>query len=258
MQINFFEEYPTEENMKKLELVTWPATVLMAAESMDKFEEIRKVYSLQYPHITFGWWPTLPGSYWISGLANPEDLERIFSEILSKEQEIELPILLDLELPRSIHLYFKNIFHLGKNKKRINTFLQKAHKQNFKIYTAEYPAINKTMFSMWKILGISPAFDLSHTKLPMCYSSMIKKMYGNNNWQKIKKFEKQLIIKNPDKIEFGLGTIELGIQGNEPTLSPAGLVEDLKWIKETGAREVFIFRLGGLNAEYINAINSVN
>lgn len=192
MRINFFEEYPTPENMSKLGLVTWNCTVLVAASSMYEFEKIQQKYIMLYPHITFGWWPTVPGSYWISGLANPNDLNRIFNEILSKKQERELPILLDLELPHNKWLYVRNIFNLHKNKNKIKRFLQNAEKNNLKIYTAEYAAFSKLLLNVWRFFGISPDFGLSHIKLPMCYSSMLVQMSGKNIWQKVKTFEKKL------------------------------------------------------------------
>ena len=109
MRINFFEENPTEETMAKLDLVDWPSTLLVAAPSLQAFEDIRGKYGERYPHITFGWWPTLPGSYWVSGFADPRDLDRLFTELTSKVHDTELPILLDLELPIKKRVLLQNL-----------------------------------------------------------------------------------------------------------------------------------------------------
>lgn len=246
MKINFFEEYPTEENIAKLDLINWPSTILLAAPSLKEFENIRAKYS----NITFGWWSTIPGSYWVSAIANPSDLERLFSELTSKAHEKELPVLIDLELPIKKHLYFKNIFHIWSNKKRISRFFIEAPNFNLKLYTAEYPSFNKLLYQFWKLLGISPSFEFQHTKLPMVYSSMGLKYFGNKIWKGVKKFEKEFAQTNHKNVGFGLGTIAVGVLGNEPILKPQDLKADIAWAKECGVDEIFIFRLGGINSDY--------
>lgn len=254
MKINFFEEYPTEENMAKLDMIDWPVTVLVAAPSLKEFESIRTRYEQKYPHITFGWWPTIPGSYWVSGFANPSDLDRLFAEITSKKQENKLAILMDLELPLKKSLYFKNLFNIRKNKEKIKKFFNETPDYNLKIYTAEYPAPNSLFLKLWRFFGISPAFSFRHTKLVMCYTSMGVKSLGKEIWANVQRFEKQFALSNQNHVGFGLGTIAIGVLGNEPILSPEDLSKDLQWAKESGVEEVFIFRLGGLNESYISAI----
>ncbi len=250
MRINFFEEYPTEENMAKLNLINWPSTILLTAPSLKEFEDIRTRYSAKYPHITFGWWPTIPGSYWVSAIANPSDLERLFSELTSKIHEKELPVLIDLELPIKKHLYFTNILRIWSNKKRISKFFIEAPNFNLKLYTAEYPAFNKFLYQFWKLLGISPTFRFQHTKLPMIYSSMGLKYFGNKIWKGVKNFEKGFALENYRRVGFGIGTIAVGVLGNEPILKPHDLKADIAWAKECGVDEIFIFRLGGINRDY--------
>lgn len=256
MNINFFEEYPTPENMAKLELITWPSTILVAAPSLVAFEEIRSLYSARFPHITFGWWPTIPGSYWVSGISNPSDLDRLFSELTSKTHTPELPILLDLELPLQAWKYSKNLFHMRSNKKKITEFIKNAPHYNIKIYSAEYPAPGTLLSAVWKWFGLSPSFDLPHTKLKMCYSSMGKEWFGMYWWNKIMKFESKNSLKHPGRTGFGLGTIATGVLGNEPILSAEDLKKDIAWARESEAVEVFIFRLGGMTPEYITVLES--
>lgn len=254
MRINFFEEYPTPENMSKLDLVKWPSTLLVATSSLTDFENIRKKYAKKYPHIMFGWWPTIPGSYWVSGLANSEDLNDLFKKLTLKVHKTELPILIDFELPIKKHLYLKNIFKIRHNKKIISEFMNDSDKYNLKIYTAEYPSINMLMQKLWRALGVSPAIYLSHTKIPMCYSSMKPRLFGNDLWNKTKKFETRLAKTHPNRISFGLGTIAYGVYGNEPILSVDELRQDLEWAKKCDISEVFIFRLGGINESYLEIL----
>lgn len=83
---------------------------------------------------------------------------------------------------------------------------------------------------------------------------MISKSFGKKTWNKVKKFEKSFAQLNPKFLSVGIGTIATGVFGNEPILPPEGLYKDLEWAKSTGTDEIFIFRLGGLNKEYISVI----
>src|SRR5258708_3650316 len=178
MRINFFEEYPSEENLTNLDLVDWPATVFVATPSLEAFEKIRDHYATRYPSITFGWWPTLPESYWVSVFSSPRDLKALFSQLTSKVHEKELLVLIDLELPLKKRLYLKNIFFTRGNKKKILAFFSKAPSYNIKISTAEYPSFSSWISWIWRVLGLSPSLSYPHTKIPMCYSSMGLKLFS--------------------------------------------------------------------------------
>ena len=92
----------------------------------------------------------------------------------------------------------------------------------------------------------------NNKKIAMLYTSFIK------NYPNIENFlENQIKI---GKKAFGedfiiaLGAIAFGINGNEPILTPEELERDLNIVKNNGVSEVVIFRLGGLNKGYIDAI----
>ena len=254
MRINFFEEYPTEENMAKLDFVDWPAIVFIAASSLREFEIIREKYRNKYRHITFGWWPIILSSYWISGFTYPADLDRLFTELTFKRYIKEFPILIDFELPIKNYFLLKNILYIIGNKKRISKFFTEAPQYNLKVYTAEYPVLTPLLRRFFLLLGISISFSFPHTKLPMCYSSIIKKYFGEWIWERIKKFERQFARLHIDRIGFGIGTTATGSIGNEPILTPQEFTSDLAWAKECGVKEVFIFRLGGLNESYVSVL----
>ena len=58
-----------------------------------------------------------------------------------------------------------------------------------------------------------------------------------------------------DNYLVGLGTIAVGIGGDEPLLSPQQLKSDLELAEKTGINEVIIFRFGGLNKEYVQVLH---
>jgi len=42
MQINFYEEFPTKENLEKLRLIKFPSRVFIAAESVKESQGLKK------------------------------------------------------------------------------------------------------------------------------------------------------------------------------------------------------------------------
>ena len=82
----------------------------------------------------------------------------------------------------------------------------------------------------------------------MWYSSMNSKIMNRN-------VKKNLIkLKNKDNYSISLGTIAIGILGNEPILLPKSLREDLEFVKKAGFNKIVIFRLEGLNKDYIKVL----
>ena len=58
-----------------------------------------------------------------------------------------------------------------------------------------------------------------------------------------------------DNVMVGLGCLAVGINGNESLISSKQLERDLNLCKEIGIKEVVLFRLGGLNKDYIKVLN---
>ena len=69
--------------------------------------------------------------------------------------------------------------------------------------------------------------------------------------KKIKEYKEEY----KEKFLPAFGTIATGIAGIEPILSPEKLALDLQIAEKNKIKEVVIFRLGGLNKEYIKTIS---
>lgn len=256
MKINFFEEYPTENNLEKLNFVSWPSTVFMATSTLEGFNRLSEEYKELYPHITFGWWPVLSESYWISGFSDPKELESLFLQLTQQRQKSQLPLLLDLELPFQKPTLFKNFQYLKKNREKIARFISSAASYNLRVYTAEYPLPEVLRGTVLRWLGVSPALDLDHKKILMAYSSIGEKYLGTYLWGRIKRLQGKYIQKYSGKVAVGLGTIATGALGNEPILKARELRDDIVWAEENNVEEVFIFRLGGITMEYKAVLES--
>ncbi len=139
MNINFFEEYPTEENLKIVSTLTWPATIFLAANSFAEYKKNEKIVKNLNPIIETAFWPILEKSYWVSPFSDIKDLEKLENDILLIEKGTT--VLLDLELPlfKKGSLYYKNFFNFIKNKRKIKKILKIANEKGVQIVTAEYP-----------------------------------------------------------------------------------------------------------------------
>lgn len=251
MRINFFEEYPTLENLEKAKLINFDSTIFIAAHSLLEFKEFQKLLISISSKLSVTYWPILPNSYWISPFSNTEDLEFFIGETFSNSEP--LTILIDLELPlyKNRKLYFKNFFSFYKNRKILKNFFKEAPLHNINIVTAEYPPFFIGARFVYRWLGISfSVFKYKHTQCIMYYTSMMSNKF-------ILKLVKNGIIRlkkiNPN-LQLGLGTIATGVLENEPTLLPNFLSKDLEFTQKQNILTVTIFRLGGLNKEYIEKI----
>src|SRR3989344_5728570 len=118
MDISFFEEFPTSQNLDKLRVVSWPVKLYVAAKSVQEFKEITSKIKRSTVK-EYIYWPILENEegYWISPFSEQNALLRIFSELKGKD----IPVMLDLELPttKNIFLYVTEFFVVGNSKSNI-------------------------------------------------------------------------------------------------------------------------------------------
>jgi hypothetical protein len=241
-KIEFYEEFPTKENLKKLNLIKFPTKIFLAANSVDEFRKYERIVKTHKKDLEVAYWPIVKNSYWISPFSNTQDLIELFNEL----DKIKNTLLIDLELPlrKRWKMYFKNIFYFRKNKKMIKNFLEK---NKNRITTAEYPFAFISKFM--RLIGLN--YNINYERSIMWYSSMLSKSFN-------KKIKKNLWkIKNKANYSISLGTIAKGVLGNEPILSPENLEQDLDFVKKAGFSKVIIFRLEGLDEEYIKVLKKV-
>jgi len=149
--------------------------------------------------------------------------------------------LIDLELPLNKKLILKNLFSFFKNKRIIKKF---TNKNKHKITTAE--PVEILFLKYLKFRGQD--FPVKTEKSLMWYTSMIPKAVNKN-------IKKNLIkLKNKNQYSISLGIIAHGIFENEKILSSKNLEKDLEFVKKAGFKKVIIFRLEGLNKDYLKAI----
>lgn len=246
MLISFFEEFPRKHNLNKLKLVTWPTKLYVAAPSLQEFETVVRRIKNKYIR-EFIYWPLLrkQEGYWISPFSSRKALQRLFQGLAGKN----VPVMLDLELPttRNPWLYLTQAPNFIANKKRIKNFL---HQYRGDLYLAEYYPEGKRKERVLQWLGL-------HYSHPKAKLKIIKMLYHSmHHFQE--EFVKQELSRG--KKEYGknflvaYGTMGTGIQRTEPNISVEQLKLDLRLAREVGIREVVLYRLGGLNRDYVKVL----
>lgn len=238
MEINFYEEFPTEKNLEKLKLIKFQTKIFVATKSLKEFKELEKQIRKIKKDCSVAYWPIIKNSYYISPFANTKDLIELFKEL----ENIKNPLLIDIEVPLPKKRIIENLFSFSKNKKIIKNFLNKNKKR---VTVPMQTSIGS--FKFMELLGFN--YNINYEKNPMFYTSMLKKVIINQTKKDLCK------LKNKKQYTIGLGTIAIGIQGNEPILSPENLKRDLEFIQDIGFKKAIIFRLGGLNKKYVEVTN---
>lgn len=245
MKISFFEEFPDRNNLAKLKFIHFPTEIYLTAKSVTEFQKLRaQIKSKLIKEVVY--WPVLENKegYWLSPWSKRKALKRILLELEGKK----IPVMLDLELPfrRNPWLFITQKANFFSNKRLIRNFI---NDYSGEVYLVEYYPEGKFKEGMMKFFGLH---------YPSKKAKIIKMLYHS-----LHQFKKEFLIKEirRGKQEFGenyllaFGTIAKGINGNEPILSPEQLQQDLELTKEIGIKEVIIFRLGGLNQEYVKIIS---
>ena len=242
MKISFFEEFPTEENLKKIEMIDFDTKLYIAAASVDDFNKIRKKITSEHVKETV-YWPVLSynDGYWMSPFAKRKALLKVMEECMGMD------ILWDCEMPRKRSLILTNLYQFIRNKYFIRTFFLKHDGQ---IYSAEYFP-EKGLIAKWMaFLGLTYNPEKYKNKvIKMVYSSL-----HDHGDRFITKEVTTGVKMYGDKFMGALGTIATGIRGDEPVLEPKKLERDLKICRDANVSEVVIFRLAGLTEEYMEAI----
>ncbi len=249
MQISFFEEFPTKENLKKLTLIPKKTNLFLAAKSIQEFQSTSNTTHQQYPNKIkqIVYWPILKRSegYWISPFSNNKALQRIFKELENKT----FPVMLDLELPTTQNplLFITQLPYFIINKHQIRKFIN--HYQG-PVYLCEYPLSSAFSISITNLLGLH--YNNKHVKIMKMQYRSLHHISNQTFKNKITSNQK----KYPNRFIPGIGTTATGIHQNEPILSPQNLKRDLQILKDLNIQETVIFRLGGLTKEHIKIMKS--
>ena len=78
MEIDFYEEFPTQKNLEKLRLIKFKTKLFVAAQSVKEFKSLEKQIKKIKKNVIVAYWPIIKNSYWISPFSNTRDLIELF------------------------------------------------------------------------------------------------------------------------------------------------------------------------------------
>jgi len=251
-KISFFEEFPDKSNLLKLRLVKFPTKIYLAAGSYEDFLALKKrVLRVSSRVKDVVWWPVLEtkDGYWISPFANYSALSRLCREL----RDSSCSVMLDLEFPLRRGLIFKNTLRFSKNKRLLKHCISEfSRRKGKRLYSAEYMVKYRFLDKLFGFAGLSlNPLKYNSVMIKMFYSSM-----RHGNLSDMAGFVERYLKKYGNKFALGVGVIGFGVKGDEDILDVDGLLNDIRFAKKIGVSEVVIFRLGGLNRSYADAINA--
>ncbi|MBI5391960.1 hypothetical protein HZB00_03070 [Candidatus Woesearchaeota archaeon] len=248
MQISFFEEFPTQENFQKLTLIHFPTKLYLASSSLKEFKKYARSLKKRNRFIReIIYWPVLSAEegYWLSPFSKRKALLRLCEELQHKK----INILWDAEFPIKASLYFSGMQLFFMNYILIKRFFRT---YQGKITTAEY--FPQHLFSRWIFSVLGLHFTPQNKKrnvVKMLYSSL--RSYRSKEWMEKHILAGKKIYGN--HFLAGLGLLAPGVGEHEKMIHVEQLQRDLTLCKKAGVKEVILFRLGGLNKEYLDIIS---
>jgi len=248
--VTLVEEFPTEENLAKLRLFDFPVNIFVAAKNITEFRRVEGELKKYSTVKTAGYWPTLEieEGYWLSAFSKREGIERVIGEINSVDSPIS--VLWDAELPHlRKRLFLTEIPRFLGNREIIRNFIGDPPK-NVTLYVAEnrrrWPIYNWFL----KIFAVTFVPDLKYNRVEMLYGQLSPEMERrllNNGVATSKNYYPA----------FGITAEGIGEKPNGKNwmrISPKILSEQLNIAKKFGIKSVVIYRLGGIDKEYLEVI----
>ena len=251
--VSFFEEFPTETTLDKIAQIDFDTRIYVAARNLSEFQNYEEAYKSKNGHIReVVYWSILgrEEGYWISPWSDPKALKRVFEEIKERKDGRKLEVLLDLEpsLQRSRLFSFRDF---RKNEEYITDFVRNAEDYNVSILTVEKSYIPDWML---EYLGLSFApEEYGNKKIKMYYSSYRRRFLPDSIVDKL--YERKVKQYAKKKTNLGLGLIAPGIHNEKHHMLPENLQREIEIASKHGIEEVIIFRLDGLNDDYLKAIH---
>ncbi|HBB76884.1 MAG: hypothetical protein A2186_00145 [Candidatus Levybacteria bacterium RIFOXYA1_FULL_41_10] len=247
MQIDFFEEFPSNESLSKLRLIKFRTNLYIAAKNLKEFRYLENRIKESYKNVDkIVYWPILKldEGYWMSVFSKTSAVKRIQNELRETNQNFR--VLWDAELPiLNKKLFITQLPHFFTNRKIIQGILNKNHSL---IVTAT-PKSGISKLFLYSTCTYFPSGSFHY--IDMLYSSLLK---VKNKSEYLRGF-----IKN-NKHKFrnysvALGLIGRGVEDHTiPLISPSQLEKDLTLVQKERIENVILYRLGGLNKEYLRVL----
>ncbi len=250
LAVTLVEEFPTEENLAKLNLFDFPVNIFVAANNITEFKKIEDRLK-KYPIVKeVGYWPILKieEGYWFSAFSKREGIKRIIKELESIDRPIS--VLWDAELPHlRRRLFLTEVSRLLGNREIIQNFVTNPPK-DVTLYVAENRSKGTIYNLLLKIFAVTFVPELKYNRIEM--------LYGQLRPETLRRSLNSGVATSKNYFP-AFGTTAEGIgenpkEGSWMRISPQILGEQLSIAQKFGIKRVIIYRLGGLDKDYLEVI----
>jgi len=254
MEINFFEEYPSEKSLALATQIPFPTKLYIRSANIEHFLQASEFLKKCTNVHTAIFWPALSkkSGYWISPFADTTELSSLFDSILNAHRSQKIfEVMFDLEYPLNKLILFqivRNFKCFSTNKKLIESFFEKASKSGIKII-----AIEKSHIPLSLLVFSGLMYKKYNHRISMYYSSFFRFFLPEKLADRLIRKKMKRAAKSGES--FAIGLIAPGVYKHESTYSPKILEKELRFAKELGVREIIIYRLGGMNDQYFSVLN---
>jgi len=243
VRVGLYEEFPVPWRLDKLEMVSFPITVAIAAPSRAEFLELRDEVQEAYPQVReIYFWPLLSHEegYYPGGWSDPEGVRRF-----TREAE-GLPILWDLELP------------LGQSELALESWWSN------RAFLPQWLREREAPVHIWRShtsMGLNPAFlrlmAMHYDPLNYPEVSLHLDLYMRGNGAPEDEVYRVLrcgVEQYGERFIPSLGVLNDG-EGPEDIFVPVEtLRRNLELARRAGVSEVWLFGVNGLNEEYLSVL----
>ncbi len=241
MEVIFWSEFPENVDWKEVKkLIEFKTEIYVAVKEKGEYERLRRKIRTQ--GITVGVWPKLSEDegYWFSGFVGKSSIDKL-KEFSGIDMKIDIEPPFPGKKLKKLKLFFMyllpHILRTGENNAYLEEVL-KGLKSNIVISGFPLPAWITRRY------GDVTVLQKNMEKSFISYTTIAFRSFFR--WY-IKNFVKYAIKKYGKKAIFAVGCTGKGIFGNEKTYSNImEFKEDLKLIKEAGARKIAVFSIEGI------------
>jgi len=250
MQIDFFEEFPNDDSLSKLRIIKFRTNLYVAAKSVKEFLVLKTKIKKSYRNVAeVIYWPILKVNegYWLSAFSKTLAIKRILNELKNTNEEFS--VLWDAELPiLAKELFVTQLPYFFTNRNIIQEALSHQYSNHPFIITAfSKRGLNKFISNLACAYFSSGSFPY----IDMLYTSLL-------NVKNESGYLRSVIKRNKNKFQdysVALGLIGRGVEDySTPLISPLGLKEDLGITQKEGVKNIVLYRLGGLNNNYLRVL----
>ena len=151
MEINFFEEFPSERNIDNVGLLNFSTKIYVASSSLDDFSHWKNKLHSSSNVSSVVYWPTISDDdYWISPWADPTELDSLFSRLKDHARDSGLEIMLDLEFPKNKTRILTRNDNVKINKEKIEKFMDEAKDSGIVLSAIQKSYFPEKFFIRWK------------------------------------------------------------------------------------------------------------